>query len=219
MHPYGPRLRLVLACSLIVLVLNPASRAAAQGASAPAITSPHDGDVVRGPVAVRGTTDVPNFASSELAFAYPADSTGTWFQIHTSSLAVSDDVIAVWNTTSITDGGYVLRLRVNLLDGTTQDATINVQVRNYSQAPTATPSPAPAVTDTPEPVVQIPTAVIVRASETPTAAPLILPTPSALPPNPAGITAGEVFSGFWKGALVVGALIILFSAVARLRRN
>jgi len=218
-HPFGQKPRLLIAGLLVALLLNPALPAAAQGSAAPAITAPADGDVVQGPVAIRGTTDVPNFASSELAFGYAGDSTDTWFQIHSSSLPVSNDVIAVWDTTSITDGAYVLRLRVNLLDGTTQDARISLQVRNYTQPPTPTPTAAPAVTATAQPAIQIPTAVIISASETPTTAPVLLATPSALPPNPAGITPGEVFSGFWKGALLVGALVLVFSAVARLRRN
>jgi hypothetical protein len=61
--------------------------------------------------------------------------------------------------------------------------------------------------------------MVIVPTETATAAPLpVLDTPSALPPNPAGVTTGEVFSGFWKGALLVGVLVILLAALMRLRR-
>lgn len=209
----SPRLY-VVAAGLLALLFMPAS-VLAQGTTVPVIVSPTEGQVLQGQVQVKGTTDIPNFVSAEVAFGYPSDPTQTWFTIQSDSLPRTNDVITVWDTTTITDGDYVLRLRVNLSDGSTQDATTSVRVRNYTPLPT----PSPAVTSTEPPVVEVPTAIVIPPSETPTAQPPPIPaTPTALPPNPAGVTAGEIFSRFWRGALLVGALVVVFAAIVRLRR-
>jgi hypothetical protein len=188
--------------------------ASAQGTAAQ-ILSPSDGQYVRGQLPVRVTTDVPNFASAELDFAYASDPAQTWFNIQTASTPVTDQVMAIWDTTAITDGDYLLRLRVMVSVGSAQDATVTVHVRNYLPLPT----PSPAATATQPPVVDVPTAIIIVPTETATATPLPpAPTPTALPPNPAGMTASEVFSGFWKGALVVAVVVILLAALMRVRR-
>ncbi len=209
---------LLRACTLalgLVAVLCMALPASAQTPAAPAISSPTDGQMLQGQVPVKGTTGVPNFSSAEVAFAYASDPTPTWFTIQTASLPVRDDTITIWDTTQITDGDYLLRLRVNLQDGSTQDATITVHVRNYTPVPTATP----AVTPTQPAEVEVPTAIIIVPTGTPTVEPAPPPaSPSPLPPNPAGITSGEIFSGFWRGALLVGLLVLVFAAIVRLRR-
>jgi hypothetical protein len=209
----SPRLYVVVA-GVLGLLLTPVS-VLAQGATVPVIVAPTDGQVLQGQVQVRGTTDVPNFVSAEVAFGYASDPTHTWFTIQTDSLPRTNDVITAWDTTTITDGDYVLRLRVNLSDGSTQDATVSVRILNYTPLPT----PSPAATATEPPVVEVPTAIVIAPSDTPTAQPPPVPaTPTALPPNPAGVTPGEIFSRFWRGALLVGALVVVFAAIVRLRR-
>ena len=199
----------------VIAVLFMAPSVLAQGTAQPAITSPEDGQVVQGQIAVEGSTDVANFSAAELAFGYASDPTHTWFTIQTASLPASKETLATWDTTLITDGDYVLRLRVTLLDGSFQDATVTVLVRNYTSVPT----PTPAVTPTGTAALEIPTAIILSASETPTQ-PVVapLPTPSPLPPNPAGVTIGEIYGRFWRGALVVGILVLIFGAMIRFRR-
>ncbi len=207
--------RALLAATAFALLLCPARSVAAQGNTSPVFTSPADGQTLQGLVTIKGTTDVPGFASAELSFAYSPDPTQTWFTIQTASLPVTGDVIADWDTTAISDGDYVLRLRVNLQDGSTSDAVITVHIRNY----TPTPTPSPAMTATEQPVVEVPTAIIVEPSATPTLAAVVaLATPSALPPNPAGVTPGRLFSGFWRGALLVGLLVLVFGLSVRYRR-
>ncbi|MGE5072837.1 MAG: hypothetical protein ACM3MF_05350 [Anaerolineae bacterium] len=184
-------------------------------APVPAITSPIDGQAVQGQVRVTGVTDVPGFASAEVDFGYDPDPTDAWFTIQTASLPVSGDLLATWDTTAITDGDYILRLRVTLQDGSYQDAFAKVRVRNYT--PTITPSPA--ITPTATPRLEVPTPIILPTTASATAEVLPLaPTPTQLPPNPAGLAPGEVFSRFGRGALVVGLLVLGFGALVRLRR-
>ena len=117
------------------------------------IASPKSGDILRGQVDIVGNMNVPNFASAELAFSYaipvggasnPADS---WFTIQTFPQPVTDPTLAVWDTTTVTDGDYVLHLRVLLQDGSTQDVAVSdLKIRNDVPLPTVTP----AATATPD---------------------------------------------------------------------
>ena len=94
----------------------------AQQAAAPSIIAPVDGQVLQGQVSVKGSTDIQDFSSAELAFTYATEPNASWFVIQTASLPVSNSELMVWDTTSISDGDYILRLRVLLLGGGFQDA-------------------------------------------------------------------------------------------------
>lgn len=207
--------RLVAAALALSAALAAALPAVAQAPAGPVITAPADGAVIRGQVAVNGVTDIPGFASAELAFAYDPDPTGTWFVLGTASLPVTGGTIVTWDTTAVSDGDYVLRLRVVLQDASTQGTFVKVKVRNYTVVPTDTP----AVTPTATVILQVPTAIVIAASPTATALPApVIATPTGLPPNPARVTTSEIYAGFWRGALIVGVLVLLFGTLVRLRR-
>lgn len=200
---------------VILAALIAAVPAFAQGTNLPVITSPTTGQVVQGQVAISGTTDLPNFASSEVDFAYASDSTNTWFPIQNSTNSVDNAVLGTWDTTSITDGDYILRLRVTLMDGTFQDATVTIKVRNYTALPTSTVTATPT-----QPALQIPTAILLASTPTPTLTPHPTPpTPTALPLNPASVTTSEIYSGFWQGAVVVLLIFFVFGIIIRIRRS
>lgn len=183
-----------------------------QGATPVTITSPAADDVLRGSVTVTGTMDVSGFASAQLDFAYSSNPTGTWFTIQTFSQPVVDSTLVVWETTSITDGDYVLRLRVHLEDGTFQEVTVPIKIGND-----ALPTPTFAPTSTPEGVaVLVPTPFLLAASPTPTAIPR--PTPTALPANPASLEQGEIYASLSRGALVILGLFVLSALIIRVRR-
>jgi hypothetical protein len=177
-----------------------------------AITSPAADEVLRGQVTITGTLDVDSFASAQLDFAYASNPTDTWFTIQTFSQPMIDSTLAIWDTTSITDGDYVLRLRVSFEDGTSQEATVPVKVGND-----AIPTPTLAPTSTPENVnVLVPTPFLLAASPTPTDIPR--PTPTALPENPASLGKGEIYASLKRGALVILGLFALAGLVIRIRR-
>ncbi len=178
-----------------------------------AITSPVAGETLRGQVTVTGTLEIPNSASAELDFAYASDPTGTWFTLQTFSEPVVNSTLATWDTTSITDGDYILRLRVSLEDGTFQEVTVPVKVGNDA-LPTPTPLPP---TSTPEEApVLVPTPFLLAASPTPTEMPR--PTPTALPPNPASLRQNEIYTSLSRGALVILGLFVLAGLIIRIRR-
>lgn len=185
------------------------------------ITTPSSGAVLRGPVNITGDNQVQTgiFSYSEVAFAYVGDPTGTWFLIATNNEVVESGTLGIWDTTTITDGDYNLRLRVYLQDGTTVDVTVsNLHIRNDEAAATATPpvqsedlptSPAALPTPTLEPAPVI---------SSPQKAPAFsAPTPG--PANPASLTDGSVLSTFRRGALFALIAFLLIGIFLRLRAS
>lgn len=182
----------------------------------PAISSPRPGDVLRGEVTITGVTDVPGFLSAQLDFTYASNPAGNWFPLQTFSQPAPDSALYTWNTTSITDGDYLLRLRVFLADGTTQEVIVPVTIQNDSLPVTPTPIPPTA---TPETIFggQIPTPFLLAASPTPTEVPR--PTPTPLPPNPIALSQNEILLSLGRGALVIIGLFAFSGILLRLRRN
>jgi hypothetical protein len=186
---------------------------AAQDSPTVAISSPKPGDVLRGQVNIIGTTSDPNFLSAELEFAYASAPTETWFPIQTLSQAVFDSPLYTWDTTVITDGSYILRLRVFLNDGTFREVTVPITVQNDVQP--ATPTPVPTATPEEE-LLPVPTPFLLASSPTPTEMPR--PTPTPLPPNPVSLDRPAVFSSFGRGALVILGMFALAGLILRIRR-
>ncbi len=180
-----------------------------------AISSPQTGDELRGKVQIAGNMTVPNFASAELAFKYAAsDSADNWFTIQTFPQPAADSTLAVWDTTSLTDGDYTLRLRVVLLDGTFQDAVVSdLKIRND------TPEPTQFVpTETALPQFGISTSLPALNQSTATAV-LTFPSSTPLPINPASVSNLSIYSTFAQGALIVLILFIFFALILRLRKT
>jgi hypothetical protein len=176
---------------------------AAQGL--PAIISPQQGEVLQGMVTIRGSSTVTGFQSSEVDFAYTVDTTSTWFLISKSGQPVDSNILATWDTTTITDGNYNLRLRIFLNDGTHLDViSSNLRVRNYTPVETPTPAPTaikPTLTST-DPLTLTP-----------------FPSPTPLPVNPAVITPADISTSLAYGGLGAVVLIIIFGIYFWLRRN
>jgi hypothetical protein len=202
---------------IVVLTIIP-SVVMAQETTSPVITAPTAGQILRGSVSVTGTTNMPNFASAELDFAYASDSTGTWFLIQAFSQPVANSTIATWETTSISDGDYTLRLRVTLQDGSSRDAAVKVNVQNQAPLPTATLTITPTITSTTAFLPQPSTPVVVVASPT-LISPPVFSTPTVLPPNPVEVQTNDIYAGVQRGALAMVGLFIVFAVLIRLRRS
>lgn len=180
------------------------------------VSEPSDGQAVIGNVEILGTTDVPGFLSAELSFAYDDNPTNTWFLISTSTEPVRNGTLAEWDTSTITDGSYDLRLVVTRQEGEALVFTVeDIRVRNYTSVETNTPTPVtptatPLPGDTPVPT----------STPTPTETP-IPPTPTSLPPNPIQVTGGDFTNSLVKGiAIVAGAFVIIgiYASIKNLRR-
>jgi hypothetical protein len=185
-----------------------------------AITSPLAGETLRGQVEIQGRMDIPNFASAELAFTFSeiaSDPAATWFTIQAFPQPTFDSALTVWDTTTVTDGDYDLRLRVYLQDGSFQDVIVSgIKIRNYTPDPTAVPSETPTA---------LPSFSQFNSNPAPSSsseeAPPILsfPTSTPLPSNPASITSASILSIFGKSALVILGIFFVLSLLLRLRKN
>lgn len=194
------------------LLLSAVFLLAAQESPPIAITSPAPQEILRGQITITGKVDVPSFVSARLDFAYASNPTDTWFTIQTFSQPLADSTLATWDTTSITDGDYVLRLRVNFEDGTFQDVTVPVEIGNE-----LLPTPTLEPTSTPETdSVLIPTPFLLAASPTPTDIPR--PTPTPLPSNPVSLGQNQIYASLGRGALVILGLFALAGIIVRVRR-
>jgi len=197
----------------LVLILFPQPVLAQEGINL-TISSPEADQIVQGLVIVSGTVTVLGFSSYELSFAYKDDPTGTWFTLQNSSLPVFEGELGDWDTTTLTDGDYNLRLRVFLLDGSAQETIVtDLRVRNYTAVPTATFTP----TATPFAQIVPPTAQLIAplpATVTPSH-----PTPTPFPSNPAGLTVPSISGALGRGAILSLLLILGVSLILRLRRE
>ena len=187
---------------------------AAQESSVVTISSPVPNDVLRGQVNIIGSTNVPDFVSAQLDFSYASSPADTWFPIQTLSQPAVDSPLYVWDTATITDGDYILRLRVFVSDGSFQEVTVPIKLQN--DAVPATPTVV-VPTSTPEKeTIVLPTPFLLASSPTPTDLPH--PTPSALPANPASLEPGIILFSLGRGALVILGLFAFAGLILRLRR-
>jgi hypothetical protein len=170
-------------------------------------------------VEIVGNMDVPNFASAELAFSYASNPTDrfAWFTIQTFPQPVSAErpTLAVWDTTTLTDGDYILHLRVFLQDGSSQDVVVSdLKIRNDSPLPTASPTATESFGFTTIDPLPVSSPTIQPATALPT-----FPSPTPLPVNPASVTSFSIYSNFAKGGIITLVLFAFFALILRLRKN
>ncbi|MCD6318663.1 carboxypeptidase regulatory-like domain-containing protein, partial [Candidatus Aerophobetes bacterium] len=109
------------------------------------INSPPDDSAISDTVAIEGT------AWSEILTRYKVEyGEGTeplsWATIKTSTIPVSNDTLATWDTTSLDDGIYTLRVYAEDQAGLTSTHTVKVKVDNTSPQATITfPSSGDAI--------------------------------------------------------------------------
>jgi hypothetical protein len=175
------------------------------------IQSPLPGQAIRGNVPILVDTTTMGFLSAELSFGYDNDPSGTWFLVDQSQEPNQGEVMTEWDTTTLTDGSYVLRLVVSLSDGNQYTTFVQaLRVRNYSPIETDTPSPsatsAPLATPLPS----------ITPSSTAT---LILPTPTLFPPNPLQVTRQDIWANLLRGAAGGFAAVVLTGLYISLRKR
>ena len=208
--------RLSILCLLLPLILINISVVRAQQPSSEQVKvlSPLPGQALQGSVPVSANITVPSIVSIELSFAYYKDPTNTWFLIAEVSGSAGEQYLADWDTSTMTDGNYDLRVVVTRGDGRHFTTVVpGVRVRNYTpiETPTPTPSPTLALGETPQPTsTPLPTPTQIPATATP------------LPTNPAQIMPGELSSAMGRGALgaLAGfALIAIYGSARRYIRR
>lgn len=171
------------------------------------ISAPGPGEALQGVVEISGTTGLDGFQSAEISFAYQADPTSTWFLILQTNQPVLQGLLARWDTSTITDGQYRLRVQVFLQDGQVVEFVVDgLRVRNYSPVETSTPAVLPTgqpmLTLTPTPLMDF----VVTA-------PVLTP----LPTNPVELSEERFTASVFQGVLVVFSAAVMAGTYLGLR--
>ena len=125
------------------------------------------------------------FLSYEIDFAYSSDSTQSWFLIQESTSPISEGILAVWDTSVITDGDYNLRLLINKAgDGQEIIEITGLHVRNYTPIDTQTSAPTQAYASSINAISTLSASPLVTYTTVATVAIAAPPIQTALPTNP-----------------------------------
>lgn len=179
---------------------------AQQTLPAPRIDAPLPGQALQGVVSITGSTALDGFASAQIEFRYENDASQTWFLIQEDIPAVENDVLAGWDTTTLTDGDYRIRLKVVKTDGSAEIVEVaGVRVRNYSPIETNTPQTLFGEPQTPGATATAPARIIQN-------------TPTPQPPNPAAVSDDDLRDSIRRGLMVVVGLFLFIGLYLGARR-
>ena len=195
------------------LMMQPVFIVHAQGATitpSPEIVfiTPDPGQALQGTVLIVVETTYGTAANIKLSFSYNNDPRESWFLIQEVQNDDQQELSFAWDTTTITDGEYILRLLVTTDDGEHIAYVPDLRVRNYSAVESNTPVPTstPAPQDTLAPT----------ATSTRTVTP-VPPTATMLPPNPAQITPSDIGNSIIKGILISLGVLAIFGTYQFIR--
>ena len=212
----------------VVLLMLPALVVAAQTDPSSRIVSPQAGESLFGLVSIIGTASNPNMQRYTLEFDLQDTETEQWFPIAGPiTQQVANGVLGQWNTTTVPDGRYQIRLRIVLRDGTVIDSVVqNLRVSNRQPTPLPTVQPSatplqptlpPSPGPSPTPIIQQP------PTNTPRALPTAIPV-AAQPASPSDSVPGvavlfdSLQTAFCNGvyvALGIFLLVALYSLISR----
>ena len=174
------------------------------------ISTPLPGEAAQGLLQISGTVEVDNLISYTLDFSFQQDNDQAWFLISKGNTSVVNGILGEWDTSTIPDGNYKLRLTVNR---NTDEPLIlvveGIRVRNYSQIETNTPLPTsqiPTTTPTAAEIITISPTGEIRQSPTP------------FSPNPASVSFEDIQKRILQGA-IGGLVIFTIFLLYRVSRN
>jgi len=215
----------------------------AQGETRLEIISPTAGSQIRGTVPIIGSAVVPNFQFYKVEWGI-GPNPSQWAVIgSTHEQQVINDQLEVWNTTTVPDDIYTLRLTGVKSDGNWEEFYVrNLHVVNSAPLATATPSPTATpegtltATPTPGETTPEPTVAVTPGATTgepsieqtpgvqiiaPTAAlmqPTATPTPSDTSDGLLPFDTSVLKDAFVFGAASMGAVFVVVGLVLGLRR-
>lgn len=106
------------------------------------IVSPTTNSTIQGTTTVWGSASAPNFAQYTLEWGPDPNPSNLWYPITPSAVTqpVLNNVLGAWNTQSVPDGTYQIRIHMYLTNGIQET---NVVVRNLQVSNAATQPPPP----------------------------------------------------------------------------
>ncbi len=105
------------------------------------ILSPQKDEVLQGNIDIIGTATGIGFQYAEVSFRFHNSESGTWFLISQIGEPKIDELLTNWDTSTIVDGDYELKIQAYYEDGHTIESILgNLRIRNYSAIETVTPT-------------------------------------------------------------------------------
>lgn len=186
------------------------------------IAQPEQDAAVRGVVQLIGSAVHPQFQRYEIYYApWPVPSDQAWIFIGDAHFQQQPlGLLGTWDSRSVQDGAYALRVRVVKQDGNYNDSDPRrVLVANTRPLPTATPAeteaPSPEPTALPTELPATATIVVeVPAIETPTPIATAEPEPTPTPSLASGEVEGSTALSEVEGILSPGRLVDVASKAA-----
>jgi hypothetical protein len=168
------------------------------------IDLPAEGSEVQGIVEIKGSIPEGNFLKADLSYAYTDSTDANWFLISDIDQPVKGGLLANWDTTTISDGLYNLRLHVQLRNGEQAEVIVKkIRVMNYSRPGVSTET--------------VPTQGML-SSEPVSTSEANIELPTAFPPNPASMDANQLRTSVFTGVLV-SVIILAFLGIYTLIRK
>jgi len=167
------------------------------------IQSPVDGDYLQGNVQITGTLTGTGLQTAEISFRYQDSQSQSWFVISQFSSPVVDDILATWDTSTIADGVYQVRVLAVFENGREQETIINdLNVRNYTPFdPIKTENPELITTENPQ-----------NQSVTIEATPTLRSSPTPMPSNEMVISQSQFITTAIQGG-ILGVLFLFVIAL------
>ncbi len=176
------------------------------------IIFPLPGEAAQGLLQIIGTIEIEELDYYSLEFAFQESTSDAWFNISRGDATIIEDTLGEWDTSSIPDGKYNLRLTVYSKSLTPVILVVEgIRVRNYSPIETNTPAPTsdlPTLTPTiEEAILETPTSDVFPPTQTP---------PN---PNPASVSQQDILENLFRGAIggIVLFIIFLLYRAAKIR--
>lgn len=131
------------------------------------IASPAEGSTLTGTVTILGAASASSFDSYQLEYAPSGSNNFTLIAgpVRTQQ-PNQNSTLGEWNTTTVPNGQYTLRMTMNSQSGGFVRHAITVNVQNPTPTPPPSPTPAPTITTAP---VVVPTATTIPFFPTPAA--------------------------------------------------
>jgi hypothetical protein len=107
---------------MLIVCLAAAACAFRQAEAMLRIDSPAEDAAVSGSVEIIGTADAPGMTTYRLEFAYDPNPSETWFLISEGTGPVNSGLLAVWDTSRISEGAYILRIAAVSVDGSRSES-------------------------------------------------------------------------------------------------
>ncbi len=154
-------------------------------------TNPKPGDTVSRVVQIEGSAKVPDSYGYRLDFSPTGREAWAPIGGEVRQIVVNGQ-LGVWDSGSVPDGAYTIRLRA--LDQARQycDAFVNITVNNTRPTPTLIPTEEPTEPSAPAVPTTIPTVLLPGETPLPTRTPRPAATPGSSSPLPGGLNFDSI---------------------------